>query len=51
MEKETAVAPLPALIIALILILFGWLFILPQVCRFAPVQLPGSGFDWCWFVQ
>ncbi len=49
MEKDTALVPIPALIIALIIILVGWFFLFPQVCRFAPVLLPGGGFDWCWF--
>jgi len=48
MEKDAAVAAIPALIMVLIVFLIGWFFLFPQVCRFGPVQLPGGAFDWCW---
>jgi len=40
-----------ALIIAIIILVIGRFFLFPAVCRVFPLQLPGGGFDLCFFFR
>lgn len=51
MKKDAAQGGLLALIIAIIILIIGWFFLFPAVCRAFPLQLPGGGFDFCFFFR
>ena len=51
MEKDAALVGIPALVIAIIVLVIGWFFLFPAVCRIFPLQVPGTGFDFCIFFR
>lgn len=51
MERDAARAFLPALLNAIVLLVMGWFFLFPAVCRSFPLQVPGTGFDICIFFR
>jgi len=51
MEKDAAQVPLPALIVVLILLIIGWFFLFPAVCRSYPIRVPGLDIDFCIFFK
>jgi hypothetical protein len=51
MERDAAQAGIHALIIAIIILIIGRFLLLPLVCRAFPLQLPGGGFDYCFFFR
>lgn len=51
MEPDAAQLYLPALVMAIIILIIGWFFLFPAVCRTFPLQVPGTGFDFCIFFR
>jgi hypothetical protein len=51
MVRDTAQAGIHALIIAIVIVIIGWFFLFPAVCRIFPLQLPGQDFDYCFFFR
>ncbi len=51
MERDAALAWLPALVIAIILIIISRFLLFPAVCQSFPLQLPGGSFDYCFFFR
>ncbi|OPX63455.1 hypothetical protein [Methanoregula sp. PtaB.Bin085] len=51
MENDAAQPFLPALVIAIIVLIIGWFFIFPVVCRSFPIRVPGLGIDFCIFFR
>jgi hypothetical protein len=51
MEKDTAQGGIPAIIIAIILLIIGWFFLFPAVCKSIPLRPPGWDFDFCFFFK
>jgi len=51
MEPDAAQAGLHALVFAIIVLVIGWFFLFPAVCRTVPLQVPGTGFDLCMFFR
>lgn len=51
MENDAAQPFLPALVIAILVLLIGWFFVFPEVCRFSPLTVPGLDFDVCIFFR
>jgi len=51
MEKDAAQIGIPAIIIAIILLVIAWFFLVPEVCRSIPLQPPGPAFDFCFFFR
>jgi len=51
MEPDAAQMYLPALVMAIILLVIGWFFLFPAVCRTFPLQVPGTGIDFCIFFR
>jgi hypothetical protein len=51
MERDAALVGIHALIIAIVIMIIGWFFLFPAVCRTFPLQLPGGGFDYCFFFR
>jgi hypothetical protein len=51
MERDAAQAGIHVLIIAIIILVIGWFFLFPAVCRTFPLQLPGQDFDYCFFFR
>ncbi len=51
MERDAAQAGIYAIIIAIIILVISWFFLLPAVCRSIPLQIPGQEFDYCFFFR
>jgi hypothetical protein len=51
MERDAAQAGLPALVIAIIVLVIGWFILFPAMCRIFPLQVPGMDFDFCIFFR
>jgi hypothetical protein len=51
MEKDAAQAGIPSLLLVILFLVISRFFILPAVCRIFPLQLPGGGFDFCFFFR
>ena len=51
MDTEAAQAGIYALILAIIILVIGRFLLFPEVCRIFPLQLPGGGFDFCFFFR
>lgn len=51
MEQNRAQVPLPALIMVIVLLVIGWFFLFPAVCRSYPLIVPGIDFDFCIFFR
>jgi len=51
MEKDAAQAGIYALILVIIFLIISRFFLFPVVCRIVPLQLPGGGFDYCFFFR
>lgn len=51
MEREIALAWLPALVIAIIVVIIGRFLLFPAVCQSIPLQIPGQQFDYCFFFR
>ncbi len=51
MERDAAQAGTAAIILAIIILVIGWFFLFPEVCRIVPLQVPGLDFDFCVFFR
>jgi hypothetical protein len=51
MDRDIAQAGLPALVAAIIVLVIGWFFLFPAVCQNFPLQVPGTGIDFCLFFR
>jgi hypothetical protein len=51
METDAAQIWIHAAIIAIIVLVIGKVLLFPAVCRVIPLQVPGIGFDYCFFFR
>jgi hypothetical protein len=51
MERDASLIGIHAIIIAIIVMVIGRFLIFPAVCNYIPLQLPGGGFDYCFFFR
>ena len=47
METDAALAWVPVLIVAIVLLIIGRFLLIPMTCQYIPLQLPGGTIDYC----
>jgi hypothetical protein len=45
--NDAAQAEIPVIIPAILILIIGWFFLFPAICRNIPLNLPGSDLDFC----